>query len=56
MVRSLLIRGMLAGLLAGVLAFGVSRILGEPQVDKAIAFEDDIEYSLHHNASPRRPR
>jgi Probable cobalt transporter subunit (CbtA) len=38
-VRALLVRGMLAGLLAGVLAFGFASLFGEPQVDRAIAFE-----------------
>jgi hypothetical protein len=40
MVRSLLIRGMLVGLLAGILAFGFAYIFGEPQVQHAIDFED----------------
>jgi hypothetical protein len=40
MMRSLLVRGMIAGLLAGLVAFGVAKIVGEPQVDKAIAFEE----------------
>jgi len=39
MVRSLLIRGMLVGLLAGLAAFGFARWKGEPSVDKAIAIE-----------------
>ena len=39
MVRSLLVRGMLAGLLAGLLATGFARLVGEPPVDRAIAFE-----------------
>ncbi len=38
--RALLIRGMLVGLAAGVLAFAFAKLFGEPQVDKAIAFED----------------
>ncbi|GHJ40116.1 membrane protein [Streptomyces sp. TS71-3] len=33
-------RGMLAGLAAGVLALVVAYLLGEPRVDSAIAFED----------------
>src|SRR5262245_49734326 len=48
MVRSLLVRGMLAGLLGGLLAFGTARVLGEHWVDKAISFEDYVEYNLHH--------
>ncbi|MEU9343091.1 CbtA family protein [Streptomyces sp. NPDC048278] len=39
-VRNLLVRGMLAGLVAGVLALVVAYLLGEPSVDKAISFED----------------
>jgi phosphate/sulfate permease len=38
-VRNLLVRGMLAGLAAGVLALVVAYFLGEPNVDKAIGFE-----------------
>ena len=43
MVRNLLIRGMLVGLLAGLLVFAFGRFFGEPQVDRAIAFETQIE-------------
>ena len=39
MVRGLLIRGMLAGLAAGILAFAFAKVFGEPQIDKAIALE-----------------
>ncbi|UFR06291.1 CbtA family protein [Streptomyces sp. Go40/10] len=39
-VRNLLVRGMLAGLAAGVLALIAAYFLGEPHVDKAIGFED----------------
>ncbi|MFJ1596696.1 CbtA family protein [Streptomyces sp. NPDC088261] len=39
-VRALLVRGMLAGLAAGVLALVVAYLLGEPSVDAAIAFEE----------------
>ncbi|WP_329113328.1 CbtA family protein [Streptomyces sp. NBC_01465] len=42
-VRALLVRGMLAGLVAGVLALVVAYLLGEPRVDSAIALE-----SHHH--------
>ena len=37
-VRNLLVRGMLAGLGAGVLALIAAYLLGEPYVDKAIGF------------------
>ncbi len=40
MVSRLLVRGMLAGLVAAVLAFVVARLFGEPQVALAIAFEE----------------
>ena len=43
MVRQLLLRGMLAGVLAGLLAFGFAKIFGEPQVDHAIAFEEQMD-------------
>ncbi|MDF9816921.1 CbtA family protein [Streptomyces sp. SPB162] len=39
-VRSLLVRGMLAGLVAGLLALVVAYFLGEPRIDAAIAYED----------------
>lgn len=47
MVRSLLIRGMLAGFVAGLLAFGVARLLGESSVDRAIAFEEQVHKAAH---------
>jgi hypothetical protein len=34
---------MLAGVLAGLLAFGFAKIFGEPQVDHAIAFEEQMD-------------
>jgi hypothetical protein len=37
--RSLLIRGMLVGLVAGLLAFVFARFFGEPSINAAIAFE-----------------
>lgn len=37
---NLLVRGMIAGLIASLLAFGFAKIVGEPQVDRAIAFEE----------------
>src|ERR1700685_3878425 len=40
MVGQLLLRGMLVGILAGLLAFGFARVFGEPAVDSAIAFEE----------------
>jgi predicted cobalt transporter CbtA len=43
MVRALLIRGMLVGLLAGLLSFGFGKVFGEPQVDRAIGFESALD-------------
>jgi hypothetical protein len=42
MVRALLVRGMLAGALAGLLAAGFAWTFGEPQVDLAIGFEEHM--------------
>lgn len=39
MTRSLLIRGMVVGLVAGLLVFLCGRLLGEPEMDRALAFE-----------------
>lgn len=47
MIRSLLVRGMLIGLAAGVLGFGFAVLFGEPQVQHAIDFEDQLA-RLHH--------
>jgi predicted cobalt transporter CbtA len=39
MVRTFLVRGMLVGVVAGLLSFAFLKIYGEPQVDRAVAFE-----------------
>jgi predicted cobalt transporter CbtA len=39
----LLVRGMLAGIAAGLLTFGFARLVGEPQVDQAISFEEKAD-------------
>jgi predicted cobalt transporter CbtA len=39
MMRTLLVRGMLVGVVAGVLALGFASLYGEPQVNRAIDFE-----------------
>lgn len=49
MVGTLLLRGMLVGVLAGVIAFGFAWVFGEPQVNLAIAFEDHM-HALAHDA------
>ncbi|MDE1173668.1 MAG: CbtA family protein [Parvibaculaceae bacterium] len=43
MVGILLMRGMLVGIVAGLLAFGFAKTFGEPQVDRAITFESQID-------------
>ena len=50
MVGNLLLRGMLVGVIAGLLAFGFARIFGEPQVERAIAFEAQMSH-VHGEAS-----
>ncbi|MGW3953524.1 CbtA family protein [Streptomyces sp. NPDC004752] len=47
-VRGLLVRGMLAGLTAGLLALIVAYFLGEPSVDKAIGLEDAHAHAHEH--------
>lgn len=42
MVRTLLIRGMLVGVVTGLLAFGFAKLFGVPQIDLAIAFEEQV--------------
>jgi hypothetical protein len=60
MVKTLLVRGMIAGAIAGLLAFGFARVFGEPQIDKAIAFEEMMEKAApaahdHGNAAMSMP-
>jgi len=43
MVGKLLVRGMITGLAAGLLTFGFAKIVGEPQVDQAISFEQKAD-------------
>ncbi len=50
MVRSLLIRGMLVGVVAGLLAFAFAYIFGEPQVQHAIDFENQLARLAHEPA------
>src|SRR5579871_3415490 len=40
---SLLLRGMIVGALAALLSFGFLKIVGEPAVDRAIAFETQMD-------------
>jgi predicted cobalt transporter CbtA len=43
MARTLLLRGMLAGFIASLVVFAFARLFGEPQVDRAIAFETSMD-------------
>jgi Probable cobalt transporter subunit (CbtA) len=43
MVGTLLMRGMLIGVVAGILSFAFLKIVGEPAVDRAIAFETAMD-------------
>jgi predicted cobalt transporter CbtA len=52
MTRSLLIRGMVVGVLAGLLVFLAAHWLGEPQVDRAIAFESAANQAKGEAAEP----
>jgi predicted cobalt transporter CbtA len=43
MTRTLLLRGMLTGVVAGFLIFGFARWTGEPQIERAVLFETSME-------------
>jgi predicted cobalt transporter CbtA len=58
MARALLIRGLLVGLLAGILMFGFGKLAGEPSVDRASAFESAHKHAEHthdHLAAAEAP-
>jgi len=48
MAGKLLIKGMLAGLIAGLLIFGFLRVFGEPPLERAIGFEEQAESAVPH--------
>jgi predicted cobalt transporter CbtA len=50
--RVLLMRGMLAGFVAGLLVFALARWIGEPQVQRAIAFETSMEQAKGEAPEP----
>src|ERR1700758_505583 len=54
MVGSLILRGLLVGLVAGLLAFGFAKFIGEPQVDKAIAYEARMDSAKGDAPEPER--
>jgi predicted cobalt transporter CbtA len=52
MTRTLLLRGMLVGLVAGLIVFAFARWVGEPQVNKAIAFETSMDQAKGEPPEP----
>jgi predicted cobalt transporter CbtA len=52
MTRILLVRGMLAGVVAGLLVFALARSIGEPQVERAIAFETSMNQAKGEPPEP----
>jgi predicted cobalt transporter CbtA len=50
MTGRLLVRGMIFGLIAGLLSFGFFKLAGEPYVDRAIAFESAMEEKIAEEA------
>src|SRR5689334_12043595 len=53
MIRALLIRGMLAGAVAGLLAFAFAHYWGEPEIEYAIGLEEQMAQAAHaqHHAA-----
>ncbi|WP_405613934.1 CbtA family protein [Streptomyces sp. NBC_01511] len=49
-VRSLLVRGMIAGVVAGLLAFALAYVVGEPSIDSSIALEESQSAPAHEHA------
>ena len=52
MVRDLLIRGMLAGIVAALIVTLLARAAAEPQVDRAIAYEEARDARTHPHPGP----
>jgi hypothetical protein len=52
MVGKLLLRGMIVGVLAGLICFAFLKIAGEPSVDRAIAFETQMDEAKEKAAMP----
>ncbi|MBP0594324.1 CbtA family protein [Paraburkholderia sp. LEh10] len=51
MVGKLLMRGMLAGIVAGLLTFAFARVAGEPLVETAISFEEKMHAAHDHGGA-----
>jgi hypothetical protein len=56
LVGTLLVRGMLVGIVAGLLSFGFLKVYGEPQVDRAIAFEAQLDEAKAAADKAKSPR
>src|SRR5271168_915075 len=54
MAGALLLRGMLIGVVSGLLCFSFLKIVGEPQVDRAIAFETQLDEAKAHAQAQAR--
>jgi len=54
MAGALLLRGMLIGIVSGLLCFSFLKIVGEPQVDRAIAFETQLDEAKAHGQAQAR--
>ncbi len=52
MTGKLLLRGMIAGVVGGLLAFLFARVFGESLIDAAIAFEEHAGAATHEAAEP----
>ncbi len=52
MTRTLLLRGMLVGVVAGLLVFAFARWIGEPPVERAIAFETSLDQARGEAPEP----
>ena len=55
MTGSLLLRGMMLGFIAGVVAFLFAHHFGEPQVDRAIAYQEQIDRAVAAAAGTDAP-
>jgi predicted cobalt transporter CbtA len=52
MARTLLLRGMRVGIVTGLVAFVFARWVGEPQVERAIAFETGMDQARGKSSEP----
>lgn len=55
MVRTLLVRGMIAGLIGGLLYAVFAYVFGEPSIEAAIAFEDQVAAAAGDTAAGEGP-